>query len=168
MKRQREFKKSRGAVLMQIRNKKDLWSGVLFVVTGVLFMILSRQYQMGTAAKMGPGYFPTMLGGLMALLGLITCWTSISKSAAKVELNKVGWRELALVLVAVVVFALLLPKMGIIVAIVGLIGVSAIASHEYNIKDTLITTVVLLILSYVVFVWGLELQFPVLPTFMTK
>ena len=52
---------------MKIRNQRDFWSGVLFVITGVLFMILSRQYQFGTAAKMGPGYFPTVLGGIMAV-----------------------------------------------------------------------------------------------------
>ena len=56
---------------MQIKNHRDFWAGLLFIVTGVLFMVLSRQYQLGTAAKMGPGYFPTILGGLMALLGLL-------------------------------------------------------------------------------------------------
>ena len=49
---------------MQVRNHHDLWSGVMFGSFGLLFIVLSRQYQLGSAAKMGPGYFPTMLGAL--------------------------------------------------------------------------------------------------------
>lgn len=153
---------------MQIRNKRDFWSGVMFLTFGILFMIFSRQYQMGTAAKMGPGYFPMVLGGLMATLGFMVCLGSLSKSATKTELSKVGWREISLVLIGVIVFGLLLPKMGIIVALIALIFIGARASHEFSFRDTAIATVVLLLLSYVVFVKGLELQFPLLPFFMNR
>lgn len=153
---------------MQIRNKRDFWAGIMFLSFGVLFMILSRQYQFGTAAKMGPGYFPMVLGGLMAALGLLICLTSTARSTPRGELSKVGWRELVLVLAAVLVFAMLLPKMGIIVSLIVLIFIAAIASFEFNFRDTLISAVVLLILSYVVFVKGLELQFPLLPAFMSN
>lgn len=153
---------------MQIRNKRDFWSGIMFLTFGVLFMILSRQYQFGTAAKMGPGYFPSVLGGLMAALGLLICLTSTTKSAGTAALSKVGWRELVLVLAAVLSFAMLLPKMGIIVSLVVLIFIAGTASFEFRFRDTLISAIVLLILSYVVFVKGLELQFPLWPAFMTK
>jgi uncharacterized membrane protein len=153
---------------MQIRNKRDFWSGIMFLTMGVLFVILSRQYQLGTAAKMGPGYFPTVLGGMLALLGLFITLTAMSKRSAKTELLAVGWRELILVLAAVVVFAILLPKMGMLVALIALIFISAKASHEFGWRDTALATVFLLVLSYIVFVWGLELQFPVWPPFLTK
>lgn len=153
---------------MQIRNKRDFWSGAMFVAIGVLFILLSRQYQLGTAAKMGPGYFPTVLGGLLAVLGLALGWSALSKSAHKTELQAVGWRELILILVAVLVFAALLNPLGVIVSIVTLIIIAAVASFEFRLRDTLLSIIVLLILSYVVFIWGLELQFPVWPKFFTR
>jgi hypothetical protein len=153
---------------MKIRNHRDFWAGILFLVTGILFMFLSRQYQLGTAAKMGPGYFPTILGGLMAVLGLLTLVPSIRARTPEVRINKIDLRMIVLILVAVAVYALTLPKLGFIVALFLLILISSIASHEFNLKTTLISAVVLLVFSYLVFVKGLELQFPFLPWFMTK
>lgn len=153
---------------MQIRNKRDFWSGIMFLVFGVLFVLLSRQYQFGSAAKMGPGYFPSVLGGMLAVLGLIICLGSTSKRIAKAELSPVGWRELTLVLAGVIAFAFLLPKLGMVISLIALIGIAARASHEFRLRDTVLATVVLLLISYVVFVWGLELQFPVWPPFLTK
>jgi hypothetical protein len=151
-----------------LRNKKDFWSGVMFMTFGVLFILLSRQYQLGTAAKMGPGYFPTVLGGLMAFLGLIVAVGAFSKRNTDTPLDAVGWKELAMVLGAVALFAIALPQLGFIIALGLLIFVSALASHEFKVKDTILSIVFLIILSYIVFVWGLELQFPVWPKFLTK
>ena len=153
---------------MQIRNHRDLWAGVMFFVFGALFVVLSQQYQVGSAAKMGPGYFPTILGGLLAVLGLVIFFDAFAKHNAELKIARVGWRELLLVLVAVALFAVLLPSLGMVVAIIVLIGVSAFASHEFSIRDTVIATVVLIVMSYLVFVKGLELQFPVWPKFMTN
>jgi hypothetical protein len=151
-----------------LRNKKDFWSGVMFMGFGILFILLSRQYQLGTAAKMGPGYFPTVLGGLMAVLGLIVAIGAFAKSNPITSLDKVGWKELGMVLGAVALFAGALPQLGFIAALILLIFVAALASHEFKMKDTILSIVFLLILSYIVFVWGLELQFPVWPKFLTK
>ena len=151
---------------MQIKNHRDFWAGVLFIVTGILFMILSRQYQLGTAAKMGPGYFPTILGGLMAFLGLMVLLPSFKGPVVKI--NRIELRMILLVLFAVAVYALTLPKLGFIVALFLLILISSTASHEFNLKTTLISSVVLLVFSWLVFVKGLELQFPFLPTFLNK
>ena len=151
---------------MQIKNHRDFWAGVLFIVTGILFMILSRQYQLGTAAKMGPGYFPTILGGLMAVLGLMVMLPSFKGPSVKIA--RIELRMILLVLVAVAVYAFALPKLGFIVALFMLILISSTASHEFNLKTTLISSVVLLGFSWLVFVKGLELQFPFLPTFLNK
>jgi hypothetical protein len=134
---------------MRFRNQRDLWSGIMFIVTGLLFIALSGQYQMGTAAKMGPGYFPTMLGAFMAILGLIVAIGSMAKSNPETRLTPVGWRELLLVLAAVLAFAFLLPKLGVVLSIVVLILTRPVASHEFKLRDTILSIVVLLILSYV-------------------
>jgi len=153
---------------MRIHNHRDFWSGVMFIVTGLLFMVLSRQYQLGTAAKMGPGYFPTILGGLMAVLGLMILIPAFAKRGPEVRITKIDVGSILWVLVAVAVYALTLPKLGFIVALVLLIVISSYASHEFDLKTTLISSVVLLVFSWLVFVKGLELQFPFLPTFLTR
>lgn len=153
---------------MRIRNHRDFWAGVLFIVTGLLFMVLSRQYQLGTAAKMGPGYFPTILGGMMALLGLMILAGAMGSRAQELRVEKVDLKSNFLVLLAVAVYAATLPSLGFIVSLVLLIVISSIASHEFNLKTTLISSVVLLGFSWLVFVKGLELQFPFLPTFLTR
>jgi hypothetical protein len=153
---------------MRIRNQRDFWSGIMFLVLGVLFVIFSQAYQLGTPARMGPGFFPTMLGVLMALLGVAIAWRATARSSGKGDLESVGWREIFLVLVAVGVFAAALPYLGMVVSVTLLIAISAIASHEFSWKETAISIVVLLVMSELVFVRGLELQFPVFPKFLTQ
>ncbi|HQY29337.1 MAG TPA: tripartite tricarboxylate transporter TctB family protein [Burkholderiaceae bacterium] len=153
---------------MRIRNHRDFWSGIMFLVLGVLFVIFSQAYQLGTAARMGPGFFPTMLGALMALLGLAIAWRSTAPGNREERVEKVSWRELFLILFAVGVFAIALPWLGSVIAITLLIAISATASHEFGWKETLISIVVLLVMSELVFVKGLELQFPVWPKFLVQ
>jgi hypothetical protein len=153
---------------MVIRNQKDFWAGVLFLGTGILFMVLSQDYTLGTAAKMGPGYFPTMLGGLMAALGALIMIPSLRRNTPQERIQKVDFKSLLLILAAVMVYALTLPSLGFIVALVLLVLISSLASHDFSIKATAISSVVLLIGSWAVFVKGLELQFPFLPVFLTR
>ena len=153
---------------MQVRNHHDLWSGIMFMAFGLLFMVFSRQYQMGTAAKMGPGYFPTVLGGLLFVLGLAIGATAYSKGNREARLAPFGLRENALVLASVLLFAAALGPLGIVLSIIILVFVSAAASHEFSLRDTTLAAIFLLILSYLVFVKGLELQFPVWPKFLTN
>jgi hypothetical protein len=151
---------------MRIRNHRDLWAGLMFFAIGAGFALLAQQYQMGSAARMGPAYFPTVLGVLLALLGLIIFAGAFAPGNTEERIASVGWREIALLLGSVALFALLLPQLGIVIAIIAMIGVASIASHEFSARDTAISIVVLLLLSYFVFVKGLELQFPLWPKFM--
>jgi len=157
---------------MHIRNHRDLWSGILFMAFGVAFVFFAREYTMGTAAKMGPAYFPTVLGGLLTVLGAVISIRGLGRTEQggepEVRVDPTGWREVFLILLAVIAFAATLPSMGIIVSIVILIWLASPASHEFKVKDTLIATLVLLTLSYLVFVRGLELQFPFLPKFLSS
>jgi len=153
---------------MRIRNYRDFWSGIMFLALGVLFVVFSQAYQLGTPARMGPGFFPTMLGALMALLGAAIAWQSMAAGSKEERIAGIGWRELFLVLVSVGVFAATLPYLGMVVAITLLIAISATASHEFRWKETLVSIVVLLVMAELVFVKGLELQFPVWPKFLTQ
>ncbi len=153
---------------MHIRNHRDLWAGVMFFAFGMLFVVLSPQYHVGTAAKMGPGFFPLMLGGLLAFLGLIIFAGAFAKGNDELRLTPIGFREIGLILGSVALFGALLPSMGIVVALIVLLGVSALASHDFSLRDTLIAIVVLALFSYLVFVKGLAIQFPIWPTFITN
>jgi len=152
---------------MRIRNHQDFWAGLMFAAIGILFAGFAQQYDFGAAARMGPGYFPTMLGILLTLLGLLVSWRSMAKSQTEHRLAPTGWREILLVLGAVIVFGLTLPWLGMVAAIALLILISAVAAHDYTWKETIISMIVLLAVAYLVFVKGLELQFPVWPKFLT-
>jgi hypothetical protein len=152
---------------MRIRNQRDFWAGAMFVVLGAVFAGFSFEYEIGTAARMGPGYFPLLLGCLLLLLGLVVAWRATVPSATPLELAPTGWREIFLVLGAVAVCGLLLPWLGMVISVALLIFIAALASHEFSWKETVISIIVLLITSWLVFVKGLELQFPVWPTFLT-
>ncbi|MCL4746351.1 MAG: tripartite tricarboxylate transporter TctB family protein [Burkholderiaceae bacterium] len=152
---------------MKLRNHRDFWAGVMFFAFGLAFVLLAQQYQMGNAARMGPAYFPTALGALLALLGAIIVFNAFAKGNVELRLQAVGWRENVLVLLSVILFGLLLPGMGMVVAIMVLILVSALAGHEFRFRESLISAVVLTVMSYLVFALGLELQFRVWPAFLT-
>lgn len=151
---------------MRIRNSRDFWGGVLFVAFGALFAYFATSYEVGSGARMGPGYFPVILGVLLAVLGVIVAWGSTVSTNSVTELDSVGWRELFMVLGAVAIFALLLPLLGMVISVALLILISAMADYQFSWKETLISIVVLVIMSYFVFVKGLELQFPVWPIFL--
>jgi hypothetical protein len=153
---------------MRIRNQRDFWSGVLFILTGLLFAALSYQYQMGTAAKMGAGWFPRALGVIMTVLGLLLAAPALSSKAPETHVGRIDFKSIFFILLAVAVYAATLPKLGFIVAVVLLIFISSYASHEFSLRTTAVSTVALLIFSWLVFVKGLELQFPFLPTFLTR
>lgn len=151
---------------MSVRNRRDFWSGVMFAVIGIAFTAFSREYETGSPARMGPGFFPAMLGALMALLGLVILGQSTSRNNEEVHVGRIVWRPLLLILAGTVAFAAALPHLGMMIAVTLLVGISALASHEARWKETFVSIIVLLTLSWLVFVQGLELQFPVWPTFL--
>jgi hypothetical protein len=153
---------------MKLRNHKDFWAGIMFLVFGVLFMFWSRTYQLGTAAKMGPGYFPTMLGGIMAFLGFVILLGAFSRSNAEERVSRFGLKEIFLVLLGVTSFALLLNHLGMMLSIIIMTFIAASASHEFRFKETLINSIVMCFLAYACFVYGLEVQMPTWPSFLVN
>ena len=153
---------------MKIRNQRDFGAGIMYMVIGLFFTVVATQYPMGTPAKMGPGYFPHYLGILMTLLGLFITVKSFSAKAAIESIPKFNWKIMAQITGAVVLYGLLLPKMGFLVAVVVLVLVSASASKEFTWKGSLINAAFLVAFTYSVFVLGLKLQFPLLPVFFQQ
>ena len=153
---------------MKIRNQRDFGAGIMYMVIGLFFAIVARQYQYGTAAKMGPGYFPFWLGALMTAIGLFVLIRSLGAKVAIEAIPKFNWRIIGQITGAIVLYGILLPKMGFLVAVVTLVFVSASASKEFTWKGTLINAAFLVSFTYSVFVVGLKLQFPLLPVFLQQ
>jgi uncharacterized membrane protein len=153
---------------LKIRNQRDFGAGIMYMVIGLFFTLVATQYPMGTAAKMGPGYFPFCLGILMTLLGLLVLIKSMGAKAAIESIPKFNWKIIAQITGAVVLYGLLLPRMGFLFAVVVLVFVSASASKEFTWKGASINAAFLVAFTYSVFVVGLKLQFPLLPFFLQQ
>lgn len=152
---------------MKIRNEQNFWAGLMFLAFGLSFMVLAREYDMGTAQRMGPAYFPTILGGLLAVLGLVIAVTSLgSEKNPDGKVEKFHFDALGWVLGSVVAFGLLLRPMGLVVALIALVVISGFGSHDRNIKQLIMVTAGLVVLVLVVFIYGLGLTLPVWPSFM--
>lgn len=153
---------------MRITNKRDFNAGLFFLVVAGIFGFLSQEYSMGTANRMGPGYFPTLLSAIMFLLGAITLVMSLLPADAQDPPGKTDWRGLGLVLISVAFFALLLPLLGYVLATFSLIMIAASASREFSWKTAIPLAIGLIVFGIAVFGYGLELQFQVFPPFLTK
>ena len=151
---------------MQIKDAKDFWSGIMFAAFGVLFVLFARQYDMGTAARMGPAFFPTMLGGLLILLGALVAIKGLTAQTNDGRIDRFHFKPLVLVLGAVVAFGLLLRPAGLLVALAALVIVSSFGSGEFRLRDVLLLTVFLAGLVLLVFIYGLSMTVPVLPAFL--
>jgi hypothetical protein len=144
-----------------IRHPKDFWSGVLFVAMGVFAIVYGARYQLGSAARMGPGYFPRILGILLILLGLALGLRALKLSGEPVP----RWhlRPTLLVLGSVVLFGAIVNVAGLAISTIALIVVASAASHEWRPIESLIVGVLLALLAVGVFVIGLKLQLPIWP-----
>lgn len=151
---------------MRIRHPKDFWSGAMFFAAGIAFVGLAQDYAIGTAQRMGPGYFPTLLGGLLAVLGLVIAIQGLTRGAPDGAVERFHFGPLAIVLGAVVLFGLLLRPLGLVVALLVLIGASAYASHEFRLREVVPLALFMVLLVLAVFVWGLGMVIPVWPAFL--
>jgi hypothetical protein len=150
---------------MKIKSPKDFWAGVMFIAFGGFAVAWSMtHYQMGTAVRMGPGYFPTMLGGLLVVLGLAVLLVSLAADGPPVP--KFHYRPLLLISLGCVAYGYLMKPLGLILATVALVFISAFGGHEFKWKEVLILSVILVLFSVLVFVKGLTLPFPICPQFI--
>jgi hypothetical protein len=144
-----------------IRNPKDFWSGALFIAVGIAAIVLGSHYALGTAARMGPGYFPRILGILLIALGAILALRATRTRGDPIA--RVHWRPTLIVLGSVVLFGAIVRPLGVALSTVILIVTSSAASREFRPREALIAGVVLAALAVGVFVVGLQLQLPIWP-----
>lgn len=148
---------------MKIKSPRDFWAGLMFISFGLFFVIAAQMnYQMGTAVRMGPGYFPTVLGGLLAVLGAIVLFGSFTIEGSPIP--RFHFRPLLFILASSLAFAYLLKPLGLILATAALIFISAYGGHEFKFKEVAILTALLVVFSVIVFVKGLTLPFPICPS----
>ncbi len=161
---------------MAIKSQKDFYSGLMFMGVGVAFAWGATTYNVGSGARMGPGYFPLMLGILMAILGAaITFMALVVETEGGGKIGKWAWKPLSFIILANLVFGIFLgglpafklPAMGLIIAIYALTFIASIAEPGWKVKNTFILATALALGSYVAFVLVLKLQFPVWPAFIT-
>ncbi|QRQ88276.1 tripartite tricarboxylate transporter TctB family protein [Cupriavidus oxalaticus] len=153
---------------MRIRSQKDFASGLMFILVGFGFSWVARGYSMGTAAKMGPGYFPFWLGIVLALLGALVLWGSLSSKAETDQLARWDIKTLLWILGSVVLFGLLLKPLGMVLSVLVLVLVSSMASHEFSWKGAILNAIILVLISLGAFVYGINLQMPVWPAFLAS
>jgi hypothetical protein len=152
---------------LKIKSEKDFWSGLMFIAVGVAFAWGATAYSFGSAARPGPAYFPFGLGIIMALLGSAILFTSLTIEVEGGD--KIGhWplKQGAWILGAVVLFGILIPKIGMAVALPVLIGIASLASGEFRWKEVLANAVILTVASWGIFIKGLGLTIPLWPSFL--
>jgi len=165
---------------MKIKSRQDWWAGWMFIAFGLFFIVfalgtpeffdkmvgsrLIPGYQMGSSVRMGPAYFPVVLGALLAVLGLIVLLDSVVEDGP--EVAKFHFRPLIWIGLSSLAFAYLLKPLGLVLASVALVFISAYGGHEFKWKEVAIMSVILAVFSVLVFVKGLSLPFPICPDFI--
>ena len=161
---------------MNIKSQKDFFSGLMFTAVGVAFAWGATKYSVGTAARMGPGYFPLMLGILMAVLGgVITFKALVVETEDGDKVGRWALKPLFFIISANLLFGLMLgglpsikfPAFGLIVGIYALTFVASLAGEEFKFKEVAVLATILAVMSYLAFIVLLKLQFPVWPAFIT-
>jgi len=171
---------------LKIKSERDFWSGLMFLVVGVVFAIGATNYSMGPAclpsdpcatslwerlaqlsAHPGAGYFPLGLAILVALLGAVVLFKALTiESDGGGRVGTFAWRPLLVIIVAIALFGAMLEPLGLAVTVPVLIAVSSLAGDEFRWKGVVANAVVLTVGSWAIFIWGLKLTIPLWPAFV--
>lgn len=152
---------------MKVKSQRDFVSGLMFIVVGVTFAVGATNYSMGSSAKPGAGYFPLILSVLMAILGAIVLFKSLTiETEGGDPIGHIAWRPLTVIVVSIAVFGLALPRLGMFMTIPLLIVMVSFAGDEFSWKGVIANSIVLTAGSWVIFIWGLNLTIPLKPAFM--
>ena len=146
---------------------KIIWSreflcGAFFALLGILACILASRHGMGSASRMGPGYFPRLLGWILIALGAFGIIRCIVRETYE-PLGALGLRQLLLVIGPFAAFGLLLERAGLLLAGSVMLIASTVASRDFEIRFSLLVTAMIVLFTYLVFVYGLHMPIPVWP-----
>jgi hypothetical protein len=154
---------TQGERMKIIRHPKDFAAGLLFAAVGVAAVVIAANYPLGTAARMGPGYFPRILGILLIVLGSALALRALKLQGAPIP--RWHWKPIVIVLGSVVLFGAIVNSVGLALSTVILIVLASSASPEFRPKESIISGIALAALSVAVFVIALKLQLPIWPQF---
>ena len=147
----------------ELRRNKDFWAGLMLIGIGAAAMFIARDYRFGSASRMGPGFFPTLLsviliafgGGIMAV-GL--------RSGEKIQ-GSLSLRALVMLPLSLILFGILMHLAGFIPALVALVFLAAASGREFEFVEVLLMTALLTAASVALFIWGLGLPYPMIKGF---
>ena len=140
---------------LSIKNQEDFWAGVMFIGFGIAAIVIARDYPYGGAMRMGPGYFPTWIGALLILIGLV-----VSALATRTEGERIkpfAWKPAILLSLSFFAFGWSIDLIGFVPALVGVIVLSSLAGKRFFPAEVVALTVVLVALALGVFYYGIEL-----------
>lgn len=144
-----------------IRNNKDFYAGILFIFFGVLAMVIARGYPLGTTSRMGPGYFPAILGGILALLGFLVAARALLLGSDRIK--SLALRPLMFVLFSVLAFAILVQTVGLVLATLAIVVISCLGGWEFRLLEVAVLSLVLAALAVGIFVYGLGMPLNIWP-----
>ena len=151
---------------MKIKSQRDFWSGLMFIVVGVVFAVGATNYSMGSSARPGPGYFPMILSVIMAILGGVVLFKALTiETEGGDPVGAFAWRPLLVVVASITVFGLALPRLGMLITVPILIFMTSLAGDEFSWKGVVASAVVLTVGAWAIFILGLKLTIPVYPWF---
>jgi hypothetical protein len=148
---------------MALGDNKDFWTGMMFIGVGVAAMYIARDYRFGSTLRMGPGFFPTMLGGILIAFGI--CIMAVGLRSGEKIRGHLSLRAIVLLPLSLVLFGILMKFAGFIPAVGILIFVSAASGREFKLMEIMLLTVVLTLTSVALFIWGLGMPFPLIKGF---
>jgi len=153
---------------MQIKNKQDFWSGVMFMALGIAFAIGAREYSMGTAARMGPGYFPFWLGIFLAGLGAIVALGAMRLKAQATTVDPFHWKVAGVIVGSVIFCGVVFSFLGVYISIFLLVASCSLAAHDHDWKVSFATGLFMVVFVWLAFIKGLGLVFPLWPSFLSN
>lgn len=149
--------------MTKIRNPKDFWSGVMFVAFGLAGMWLARVFPYGTAARMGPAYFPTVVAGLLTAFGLFISLRGLAVAGERV--GRFHFKTLILILASLALFGLALERTGLFAAVFLLVALASLGGPDFRLREAVLVSAGLAVGTVLLFVYALKLQIPVWPSF---
>jgi hypothetical protein len=146
---------------MNIRAPKDFWSGIMFIAFAAVAIVTARGYSLGAAGRMGPGYFPMLLGAALGILGLILVARSLVIEGEAISRLRLG--PLFVIALGVCLFGLAIERLGLVIALIVATAVTAFASRESRPFEVGTLALALAAFAVAVFVLALRLPLPIWP-----
>jgi len=144
--------------MSRVWNNADFWAGVMFLAFGAVAVYIARDYPMGSAMRMGPGYFPTYLGVLMMIMGLVVGVRGLLSGSEPI--GRWAFRPLLVLGLGIVLYGFVMQLAGFVPALLALIVLSALAGKEFRLFEVLILCVVLVVGAVGIFIYGIGLPYP--------